>query len=103
MHIRIDHGINDIADVQRAIQSPMRVRVSVVPYTSNAFAHENRTASGEHIRVLVHYPEDSDVKTGTATGSVKTAYPVDYSSPSRVGDVVYEAPHSTLPPADESR
>ncbi len=105
IHIQIEHGIRDITVVQQAIQTPMRVRVSTVEYHNNAFAFETRApdASSEHVRVLVHYQEDADINTGLASGVVKTAYPVDYKNPSKVGAVVFEAPESTLPDPDKSK
>jgi len=67
------------------------------------FKTRSLDASAEHIRVLVHYPENVDINAGQACGTVKTAYPVDYSSPSKVGAVVFESPNSTLPHPDKSK
>jgi hypothetical protein len=104
LHIQTEHGITDLSGVQNAIHSPMRVRECTVNYCSTAYAHETVIPSSkEHLRVIVHYPENENVIAGKSIGSVKTAYPVDYTSPSRVGAVIYEDANSTLPPPDKSK
>ena len=81
----------------------MRVRVSSVTYAT-AFAYETRTAkTSEHVRVIAHYPPNSDIKQANAVGDIKTAYVVDYTEPSNVGDVVFEGAHSDLPDPDKSK
>lgn len=99
------HGVRaDLDEIGKTIQTPMRIRSSEVSYETNAFCFERMTdTTSEHIRVPVHYPPDADVAAGTAVGQAKTYYPVDYTSPSGVGPVIYEAPDSTLPDQEISK
>lgn len=104
MHIQGKQGIRDIVIVREAVQSPMRIRQSTVPYHTNAAAFETASSqTSQHVRVLIHYPEDADIKSANTTGQIKTAYTVNYSEPSRVGKVLYESHTSTLPDPDKSK
>jgi hypothetical protein len=103
-HAWAEHGVQGVDQIERAVRTPMRVRESAVPYHTNAFAFETMTEkTAQHIRVLVHYPEDADISKGTTTGQIKTVYEVDYTRPSKVGAVFYESEDSVLPDPDKSK
>jgi len=89
-------------EVQKAIEDPNIVSPSTkIPLSSYAF---QANPSVTEIRVLVQYDDATLVTTGTTSGNVQTAYPIDsvkYNTP-RIGAPIYTRPVEAPAPAAAS-